>query len=369
MKGNQQMTEANNTTQNPEYNNAQSKQTQQIKKASQLTTVDQAPSPAQDATNMVNAIPDKENITNISAKTSKVEVFIMELSKIGSVSFNQNKNTRLYSDSLTGLAMEKKESNKTITTLVALNFDEINMNKDGITITTSKELEPFDRIVHDAIITLYVEGGNEYITPTMIFNVITGDPNKRMHENFARAINDSINKMMYTSIIIKASEESRLYKGLKGFEYASYLIPAERISAKLNGTITTCIHLFRTPPLYDYANRKNQISRININVLSTPFQNGTREEIADATIVFYLTRRIIAIGNISNKLLYETIYEELGYENASKQLKLKLRKKIKEILTAWVNTEFGNIRITGHKEIKKKGVPYEIEIFYFISKE
>ena len=265
--------------------------------------------------------------------------------------------------------MEKKESNKTITTLVALNFDELKMNKDGITITTSKELEPFDRIVHDAIITLYVEGGNEYITPTMIFNVITGDPNKRMHENFARAINDSINKMMYTSIIIKASEESRLYKGLKGFEYASYLIPAERISAKLNGTITTCIHLFRTPPLYDYANRKNQISRININVLSTPFQNGTREEITDATIVFYLTRRIIAIGNISNKLLYETIYEELGYENASKKLKFKLRKKIKEILTAWVNTEFGNIRITGHKELKKKGVPYEIEIFYYIAKE
>lgn len=369
MKGNQQMTEANNTTQNPEYNNAQSKQTQQIKKASQLTTVDQAPSPAQDATNMVNAIPDKENITNISAKTSKVEVFIMELSKIGSVSFNQNKNARLYSDSLTGLAMEKKESNKTITTLVALNFDEINMNKDGITITTSKELEPFDRIVHDAIITLYVEGRNEYITTTMIYHVITGNTNKRIHENFIYAINDSINKMMYTRIIIKASEESRIYKGLKGFEYASYLLPAERISAKINGTITTCIHLFRTPPLYDYANRKNQISRININVLSTPFQNGNREEIADATIVFYLTRRIVVIRNTSNKLLYETIYAELGYENASKQLKLKLRKKIKEILTAWVNTEFGNIRITGHKEIKKKGIPYEIEIFYFTAKE
>ena len=120
MKGNQQMTEANNTTQNPEYNNAQSKQTQQIKKASQLTTVDQAPSPAQDATNMINAIPDKENITYISTKTSRVEILIMELSKIGRIYFSKDKNIRLYSDSLTGIAMEKKESNKTITTLVAL---------------------------------------------------------------------------------------------------------------------------------------------------------------------------------------------------------------------------------------------------------
>ncbi len=327
-----------------------------------LAPVDQANLPEEEGTKSTSETSENKNATDISVKTSRVKCIVMELSKAGNVTFNENE--RLYSNKPIKIAMEKKGSDKKINTLVALSFNEQEMNERGLTIRTSKQLAPFDRIILDAITTLYVEGGNEYITLAMIFNVITGDPNKRMHENFEREIYDSITKMMYTSFHIEANEEACMYKELKGFKYDGYLLPAERISAKLNGTITTCIHLFRTPPLYDYANRKKQIGRVSLDIIAKPFQAGTRESTSDAVLTFFLTRRIIALGHLSNKILYETVYEELGYKDSSPKVKFTLRKKIKEILTSWENVEFGNIRLTGHNEIKKSGIPYEIELLY-----
>ena len=332
-----------------------------------LAPVDQANLPEEEGTKSTSETSENQNATDISVKTSRVKCIVMELSKAGNVTFNENE--RLYYKPVK-IAMEKKGSDKQISTLVALNFNEQEMNERGLTIRTSKQLTPFDRIILDAITTLYVEGKNEYITLAMIFNVITGEP-KTMSENFAQEINDSITKMMYTRILIKADEEACMYKELKDFKYDSTLLPAERISAKLNGTITTCIHLFRTPPLYDYANRKKQIARLNISILAKPFQDEKRENKTWVILKFYLVRRIIALVHLSNKILYETVYEELGYKDSSSRVKLTLRKKIKEILTSWenANMEFGNIRLIEHKEVKRGGIPYELELSYEIIKK
>ena len=262
-----------------------------------LAPIDQANLPEEEGTKSTSETSENKNATDISVKTSRVKCIVMELSKAGNVTFNENE--RLYNKPVK-IAMEKKGSDKQISTLVALNFNEQEMNERGLTIRTSKQLTPFDRIILDAITTLYVEGKNEYITLTMIFNVITGEP-KTMSENFAQEINDSITKMMYTRILIKADEEACMYKELKDFKYDSTLLPAERISAKLNGTITTCIHLFRTPPLYDYANRKKQIARLNISILAKPFQDEKRENKTWVILKFYLVRRIIALGRVHIK--------------------------------------------------------------------
>ena len=340
------------------------KSREKIKDDTKLVTTDKAVSPQQENTEKKDTITTPEIITEISIKTSRVEKIVMEISRVGGVTFDKNKNEKLYASKPVKIGTEKKGSRKEINALVALNFDEQKMSEDGITVRIGAQLTRFDKIIQDIITTLYVEGRNEYITPAMIFNVLTGNANRTMPPNFAKFIDESITRLMYTRISIEAPEEAIMYKKLTNFKYVGYLIPAEKVSAKLNGTVVSCIHLFRTPPLYDYADQKNQIGRLDINVLSKPFQNGKREEIIDATIVFYLIRRIIAMNSISNRTLYETIYEEIGYENASKQLKLKLRKKIKEILSSWENTEFGNIRITGYTEVKKRGVPYGIDILY-----
>lgn len=98
----------------------------------------------------------------------------------------------------------------------------------------------------------------------MIYHVITGDENKRLSTKYAKEINNSITKMMFTRIIIKTGEEAVMYDGLKNFIYDSYILPAERITAILNGTEVACIHIPKSLPLYTYANYKKQRCRIYI---------------------------------------------------------------------------------------------------------
>src|SRR5690606_22544557 len=97
-------------------------------------------------------------------------------------------------------------------------------------------LTPYDREVHDAIITLFVDGGNEYITPQMIYRVMTGNPKAYLNPKQAEAITESITKCMYSRLIIDASEEAKAY-GFDSFKYDGPLISGERVTASLNGTV------------------------------------------------------------------------------------------------------------------------------------
>ena len=147
------------------------------------------------------------------------------------------------------------------------------------------------------------------------------------------------------------------------------LSPAERMTAILNGNEVACIHLFAPPPLYIYANNKNQIARINIELMKLPFAKEKRETKNYLILAFYLLRRIIALGRTSNFILYNTLYHDLGYENESKQNKLAIRKRVKEILDAWTNATLGRTKIIGYEEIKQSGIPYEIIIHFEIQKQ
>ena len=176
-----------------------------------------------------------------------------------------------FSNELTGshiqqLAMERRGSKKQITTLASINFDNLN---GSVQIKGRKELTAYDREVHDAIITLYVDGGNEYITPQMIYQVMTGNPDAYLNPKQAEAISDSITKCMYSRLIIDASEEAKAY-GFDSFKYDGSLISGERVKASLNGTVVECLRILRTPVLYEYANKKNQIGRFDIKLLNTP---------------------------------------------------------------------------------------------------
>ena len=201
---------------------------------------------------------------------------------------------------------------------------------------------------------------------------MTGDYSKNISPKYEEEITESLLKMMYTSFSINATQEGSVYKNLSEFVYNSYLLPAVRTTAKLNGTRVTCFHILMTPPLYDYANRKNQISRIDLNLIGLPFKTDSdgikRETQTSMMLKHYLMRRIIAIKNLSNIILYETVYEEIGVEKATKFVKFDVRKKIKEILSSWKNTEWGNVKILNFEEKEKKNSPYGVEIKYELVK-
>ncbi len=255
------------------------------------------------------------------------------------------------------LDVGQRGGKKQITSFVTVDFEKLN---GSVQIRGRKELVPYDRAVHDAIITLFVDGGNEYITPQMIYQVIAGNPKARLTAKQAEAISDSITKCMYSRVIIDGSEVAAAY-GFEKFKYDGSLIVGERVTATLNGTVLECLHLLRKPILYEYADKKNQIGRFDIKLLNSPI-NKTEETI---TLQDYLYRRILSMkgsSSLSKTIVYETVYNQIEIKAASdgalRKKKSKVRGQIKSILDFWKQEGF----ILGYVENTRKTEIYSVTI-------
>lgn len=257
---------------------------------------------------------------------------------------------------LQAIAMERRGSSREINTLASINFDDLG----GEVQIKGTELNAYDRVVHDAITTLYIEGGNKIMTPRMIYQAMTGNPDAILTNVSADQISDSLTKLLYSQVVIKADDDIQQY-GHKSFTYDGALIAGERITAKVNGQrVNECIHLFREPILYEYANKKNQIGRIPIKLLNSPINNN-REIII---LKDYLKNRILAMkgGNLSRVIVYSTVFNKIGIEAATqgalRKKESKTRDQIKRILGYWKNENF----IAGYKENKKGGLIYSVTV-------
>lgn len=252
--------------------------------------------------------------------------------------------------------MERYGSKKQITTMASIDFEAVN---NSVQIRGRKELNAYDREVHDAIVTLYVDGKNEYITPQMIYQTMTGDPKARLSPKQAEAISDSITKCLYSRVTIDAKEEAAAY-GFDKLKYDGSLISGERVTASLNGNIAECLHILKLPILYEYADKKNQVGRFDIKLLNSPI-NKNEEAI---TMQGYLYRRILSMkgSKLSHTILYDKIYNQIGVEAASqgalRKKKNKVRDRVREVLDFWTENGF----IKGYSENKLKTEFYSVTI-------
>lgn len=301
---------------------------------------------------LVELIPG-QRIPEAIISTKYPENYIAPTDKVSNLAFAGE----LMSGQIQQLAMERRGSKKQITTLASIDFDNLN---GTVQIRGRKELTAYDREVHDAIITLFIEGSNEYITPQMIYQVMTGNPNAYLNPKQAEAISDSMTKCMYSRLIIDAGEEAKAY-GFDSFKYDGSLISGERVTATLNGNVLECLRILRPPVLYEYANKKNQIGRFDIKLLNSPI-NKTEEII---TLQGYLYRRILSMkgsSSLSKTIVYETVYNQIEIAAASdgalRKKKSKVRDQIKKIFDYWKQEGF----ISGYVENKRKTEIYSVTI-------
>lgn len=270
----------------------------------------------------------KRAIKDVVTKVPKQWITLID--KVSRSSFD-GKGT-LYDENEVEVSIGRSKPGKEIVSLVRLDYSD-----NAIQISGKKELTPYDREVHDALVTLYIDGGNEYITPQMIYRTMTGNRETKLTPKQLEAINNSLNKLMYSRLIINASKEECKAYGFDKFSYEGTVIQGEKATAKVNGVIVEVYHLLREPALYTYASFKNQISRLDIKLLNSPV-NKNEENI---TLQGYLLWRINGIKR-STKLpptiLYKTIYEQLGIQaqassdGALRKKKLKVRNTVKKIL-------------------------------------
>ena len=220
---------------------------------------------------------------------------------------------------------------KEIVSLVRLDYSD-----NAIQISGKKELTQYDREVHDALATLYIDGGNEYITPHMICRTMTGNPEAKLTPKQREDISNSLNKLMYSRLIINASKEECKAYGCGRFPYEGPVIQGETATAKVNGVIVEVYHLLRAPALYTHADKIKQICRLDIKLLNSPV-NKNEENI---TLQGYLLRHINGIkgSKLSPTILYERIYKQLGIQaqassdGALRKKKFKVRNTVKKIL-------------------------------------
>lgn len=309
----------------------------EFKRATELVTeiikLKESESPSELTTELIaekikkfeNELLAKRNIKDVLTKVPKQWITLID--KVSSKAFD-GKGT-LYDEKEVEVSIGGRKSKKEILSLVHLDYSD-----NAIQISEKKELTPYDREVHDALVTLYIDGGNEYITPQMIYRTMTGNQETKLTPKQQEAISNSLNKLMYSKLVIKASDAECKAYGFDKWTYESTVIQGEKSTARMNGEVIETYHLLREPALYTYARLKKQICRLDIKLLNSPV-NKTEENI---TLQSYLLRRINAIKStkLSPTILYNTIYEQLDIQASSdgalRKKKLKVRNTVKKIL-------------------------------------
>ena len=232
------------------------------------------------------------------------------------------------------------KSSKEVTTKVVLNFDE----GKGITISGKYELNAYDRIVHNALVSLKL-AGNKTFTSSMVYRTMNGLTNSEfIRPEAVKKVTESIDKLSATRATIDFTGEAKMYRiDVKSAKMSRYLIEVGKIEIKTNAETMEGYEFIseKDPILYTHAQVSGQIYKIPLSILQTKDNiRGTEEVII---IREYLIRQIEWIKSDkvkrSQNITYQGIYEELEITSLQGQaLKDKSKavrgnaKKILEIL-------------------------------------
>ena len=277
--------------------------------------------------------------------------FIMPITKVNNKLFEGS----LTSDAVSLVATEKNGSKKELTVKVAIDFD----NLEGVRF--SRELEPFDRIVHDAVVSLY-ESGNKCFSLLMVYRAMTANPKAKLTQKQFKEISQSLNKLSSVRIEIDATDEAKAYRMDKVI-FKGNLLYTKSVYVEHKGKVEEWFELLDRPILLEYAERKNQIDRVDIRMLATD-TNKNKETLI---LQDYLLRRIRMMkrSSISRNIRYDAIYKQFGIEllegTEARKKKAKIRETTKKILDFWKSS--GEIKSYEENKGKNKvALSIKIEI-------
>lgn len=237
-------------------------------------------------------------------------------------------------------------------------------------ISMTKELNTQDKAVHDAILSLYLSG-NKHMTTLMIHRVINGNKNVRLKESRRNEIENSIKKMMTTLVYINFENEAKFKKyeklnDIEGLEITSNLISVKLLKeTRRDGTVKDVFEVLDAPSLYRYADAKNQIARLRMELLDTPGHKTDRH----IAVRNYLIARIDTMKSNpkhTKKVLINNIFEKYGVEadnpETEKKNKIRAKKLTKDILEDFAFKNY----ISGFTEEKKPSKDSRKESGYII---
>ena len=228
-----------------------------------------------------------------------------------------------------------KSAGKNVSTIVTMDFPKTLALDGGGSLTN------FDKAILNGVSSLLI-AGTIYFTIPMLYRAMIGSENPSMREEAVQTIRERLEFMRHSTITLDCTEEAAANfikegQNLQSLTFSQYLLPMNRMNAVLNGREVEAYFLIDTPPLFQYASNKRQISLVDMDLLNVHFAEdsplaGASLNNTPAIIVLknYLLTRIEGMKNPNNrlqsrKILFTSIYEELGEPSPIKQRRQRLR--------------------------------------------
>lgn len=243
--------------------------------------------------------------------------------------------------------------NQPIKTAVTLDLPEHMKIEGGAILST------YDKSILNGVTSL-LESGNAVFSIPMLYHAMTGKQNPTVDESLSEEICGKLEKMRRMMISIDLTEESRARYitdengdplDIENLTIEGYLLPLNKITGVINGKKTELFQLIQTPPLYSYSKLRRQLASVPIQLLNAPLNNNS----TTIPLKTYLLQRIELMKNKKNNIhshtiLFDSIYEELGDQDAGKTRKMRIRTYTTTILDYLQQNGY----ISGY-EIFKKG--------------
>lgn len=234
-----------------------------------------------------------------------------------------------------------RKKNLTVQTAVTLDCPEHMKIYGDFTLTN------YDKSIINGVVSI-LESGNRNFSIPMLYHAMTGKENPTVDEITFEELKLKLDTMRRLSIRIDLTEEVRAHLidrkfdgDIESFSIEGYLLPLNKYSGVINGKRSEMYQIIDTPPLHSYAKLKKQIASVSIELLKAPI-NNTATTIPLKT---YLLGRIEAMKNEHNsvsrdKILFSSIYRELGATEADKKKKKRIRDYTEIVLSHFASLHY-----------------------------
>ncbi|MCQ2432098.1 MAG: hypothetical protein MJ175_05770 [Clostridia bacterium] len=221
----------------------------------------------------------------------------------------------------------------------------INFNDKNIQLANNASITAYDKIVHDAVCSLYA-AGNETFTPEMVYRAMNGMVESEfVSPKSIKMIVDSLEKMRVTDISIDYTDQMRMLNPDDPYDLARVsgaMLQMQKVTVSTGGVTKWAYRMVSFPIVYDYSRLVKQIIPIPLQLLNT--KETTRSTDTVIIIRQYILQRVELMKNKKNNMnsriiSYDSIYELLDTPD-DRKLRATIRSQTERLLDNYVNIHY-----------------------------
>ncbi len=230
----------------------------------------------------------------------------------------------------------------------------INFNDKNIQFSGNSSITAYDKIVHDAVCSLY-SAGNDTFTPEMVYRAMNGMiESEFVSSNSVKMIVDSLEKLRLTDISIDYTGQVRMINPDNAFDTARVsgsMLMMRKVTVSTGGVTKWAYQLVSSPIVYEYSKLVKQIIPIRLELLNT--KETTRSTDTVIIIRQYILQRVELMKNKKNNMnsrliAYDSIYELLNTPD-DRKLRATIRSQTERLLDNYVGKEY----IAGYEVVRR----------------